>query len=262
RPGGGVGVPGGRRSAGAAARLVLRPVVAHRRVVGLLRLPGDDPVLDVDLPGAGPGAVHPVRGADHLVVTPPVPVEGVAGAATLQAERAVVVRDLGVRHEEPPGRDQRGLQRALDGHLAGGHRLLPAWLGLAVDVLVPARSSPVRPGPAGAGESDDAEASMCDPEELQSRVEFVPNVPPPNWCGNQEHAAFFGRNFRTLTCPNTGAYAGELWWRIIARESRACCSWAPGQEWALTVPGSPALTVPGSPASSGWWWPGAGAAAR
>src|SRR5699024_797450 len=158
--------------------------------------------------------------------------------------------------------DQRGLQRALEGHLAGGHRLLPAWLGLAVDVLVPARSSPVRPGPAGAGESDDAEASMCPPEELQSRVEFVPNITPPNWCGNQEHAAFFGRNFRTLTCPNTGAYDGELWWRIIARESRACCSWAPGQEWALTVPGSPALTVPGSPASSGWWWPGAGAADR
>ena len=67
-PGRRVGVPGERRAARAAAGLVLRPVRPRRRVVGLLGLPGDDPVLDVDLPGARTGAVHPVRGADDLVV--------------------------------------------------------------------------------------------------------------------------------------------------------------------------------------------------
>ena len=75
-PGGGVGVPGERRAARAAARLVLRPVRTDRRVVGLLRLPGDDAVLDVHLPRARAGAVHPVGGAHDLVVAPPVAVEG------------------------------------------------------------------------------------------------------------------------------------------------------------------------------------------
>ncbi len=70
-----VGVPGERRAPRAAARLVLRRVRAHRRVVGLLRLPGDDPVLDVHLPRARPGAVHPVGRAHLLVVPPALPVE-------------------------------------------------------------------------------------------------------------------------------------------------------------------------------------------
>src|SRR6185312_6382166 len=44
----------------AAAGLVLGGVRAGRGIVGLLRLPGDDPVLDVDFPRTRPGAVHPV----------------------------------------------------------------------------------------------------------------------------------------------------------------------------------------------------------
>src|SRR5262249_59434250 len=74
-PRGGVGVPGERRPARAAPRLVLRRARAGRWVVGLLGLPGDDPVLDVHLPRAGSGAVHPVRRPDHLVVPPSLPVE-------------------------------------------------------------------------------------------------------------------------------------------------------------------------------------------
>ena len=73
-----VGVPGEGRAAGAAARLVLRGVRSDRRVVGLLGLPGDDPVLDVHLPRARAGAVHAVRGAHDLVVAPAVAVERVA----------------------------------------------------------------------------------------------------------------------------------------------------------------------------------------
>src|SRR4026209_2189049 len=63
---------GGRR---AAARLVFGDVRPVRRVVGLLRLPGDDPVLDVDLPRAGSGAVDTAGRADDLVVLPAVAVE-------------------------------------------------------------------------------------------------------------------------------------------------------------------------------------------
>src|SRR4029078_9819772 len=75
-PRGRVGVPGEGRALGAAARFVLRPVGADGGVVGLLRLPRDDPVLDVDLPRAGAGAVDAVGRADDLVVLPAVAVEG------------------------------------------------------------------------------------------------------------------------------------------------------------------------------------------
>src|SRR5699024_9541200 len=51
---------------------------------------GDDPVLDVDLPGAGAGAVHAVGGANHLVMAPTVAVEHVARAAALPEHRPAV----------------------------------------------------------------------------------------------------------------------------------------------------------------------------
>ena len=104
-PGGGVGVPGERRTARAAAGLVLGPVGTRGRVVGLLRLPRDDAVLDVDLPRAGAGAVDAVRGAHHLVVAPAVAVEAVARPAALGVQAPSVVGDLGAG-EEPPGADE------------------------------------------------------------------------------------------------------------------------------------------------------------
>ena len=105
-PGGRIGVPGERRAARAAPRLVLRRIRPDRRVVGLLRLPGDDPVLDVDLPRARPRAVHPVRGTDDLVVAPPVPVEDVAFSTTLPVHRPQIHRGF-TAGEEPPGSQQR-----------------------------------------------------------------------------------------------------------------------------------------------------------
>src|SRR5262249_13852831 len=54
---GGVGVPGERGAARAAARLVFGPVGADRGIVRGLRLPGDDAVFDVHLPAARAGAV-------------------------------------------------------------------------------------------------------------------------------------------------------------------------------------------------------------
>ena len=115
-PGRRVGVPGEGCPARAPSRLVLRPVGAGGGVVGLLGLPGDDPVLDVDLPGAGPGAVHAMGRAHHLVVAPAVAVERVALASALLVKGALVGRHGGPR-EELAGADQRTGQRALE---AGG----------------------------------------------------------------------------------------------------------------------------------------------
>src|SRR5690606_16256522 len=50
-----VEVPGVAGTARAAARLVVRHVRPGARIIGLLRLPGDQPVLDVDLPAARSG---------------------------------------------------------------------------------------------------------------------------------------------------------------------------------------------------------------
>ena len=93
-PGRRVGVPGKRGAARATAGLVLGPIRAHRRVVGLLGLPGDDAVLDVDLPRTRPGAVDAVGGTDHLVVAPAVPVEHVALPAAASGDGPQVVGEL------------------------------------------------------------------------------------------------------------------------------------------------------------------------
>ncbi len=90
-PGGRIGVPGKGCPARAASWFIFRTVRAHRRVIGLLGLPGDNAVLDVYLPGTGSGAVHAVRGADHLVMAPAVAVEDVAFSATLPEHRPAVV---------------------------------------------------------------------------------------------------------------------------------------------------------------------------
>ena len=100
-----VGVPGEGCPARAAARLVLGAIGTDGRVVGLLRLPGDDAVLDVHLPGARPGAVHAVRAAYHLVMTPAVPVEDVALAAADLGDGAQVLRHL-AGSEESSGPNQ------------------------------------------------------------------------------------------------------------------------------------------------------------
>src|SRR3546814_6094250 len=70
RPVGAVQVPGIAGAARTAARLVVGQVRAGARIVGLLGFPGDQAVLDVDLPAARAGAVHAVGGAHDLVVLP------------------------------------------------------------------------------------------------------------------------------------------------------------------------------------------------
>ena len=105
-------VPRERRATRAAAGFVLGHVSASRRVVSLLGFPGDDAVLDVDLPRAGTRAVHAMGGAHDLVVAPAVAVEGVAVAAALEEELACVGGRLAAtqpRAECKQGRAGRGL---------------------------------------------------------------------------------------------------------------------------------------------------------
>ena len=90
QPVGAVHVPGVRRAARAAARLVVGHVGPRARVVGLLRLPGDDAALDVDLPAARAGAVDAVGRAHDLVVRPAVAV-GVLPGPVLRGHDAVAV---------------------------------------------------------------------------------------------------------------------------------------------------------------------------
>jgi hypothetical protein len=102
----GVGVPGESSTSGAATRLVFRPVGTDRGVVGLLGLPGNDAVADVDLPGTRTGAVHAVRGPHHLVVTPPISVKHIAGPAAFSEGHSAVVRFL-PSSEEPAQLQER-----------------------------------------------------------------------------------------------------------------------------------------------------------
>ena len=85
-------VPGVARAARTAARLVVRQVGTRAGIVGLLGLPRDDPALDVDLPRAGAGAVHAVRGAHDFVVLPALAV-AVLPLARLVGDDAVAVRE-------------------------------------------------------------------------------------------------------------------------------------------------------------------------
>ena len=71
---GAVEIPAIGRAARAAARLVIGHAGPRARIVGLLRLPGDDAALDVDFPATGAGAVHAVGRAHDLVVLPALPV--------------------------------------------------------------------------------------------------------------------------------------------------------------------------------------------
>ncbi len=66
----GIEIPAVARAARAAARLVVRQIGPRARIVGLLRLPGDDAALDVNLPGARSGAIHAMGRAHDLVVLP------------------------------------------------------------------------------------------------------------------------------------------------------------------------------------------------
>ena len=86
----GVEIPAIAGAARAAARFVVRQLGTRPRIVGLLRLPGHDPALDVDLPRARTGAVGSVCRAHDLVVLPALPV-GVLPAAILFGGDAVAV---------------------------------------------------------------------------------------------------------------------------------------------------------------------------
>src|SRR5699024_7062121 len=119
-PGRGVGVPGEGRAARAPPWFVAGKIVADVGVIGLLRLPRDDPLLDVDLPRARARAVDAVGGADHLVVTPAVAVEHVRFTAAGMGDRAQVLRGLAAAEEPAGAQDRVGGGTVEPGGVAAG----------------------------------------------------------------------------------------------------------------------------------------------
>ena len=61
---------------------------------GLLRLPGDDAALDVDLPGARARAIHAVRGTHDLVVRPAVAIGVLPGAVFTGGQTVTLGKSL------------------------------------------------------------------------------------------------------------------------------------------------------------------------
>src|SRR3546814_700181 len=108
-----VQIPGVAGAARTAARLMVRHVRPGARIIGLLRFPGDQTVLHIDLPAARSGAVGAVRRADDLVVLPALPI-AVLPAPVLVRHDAVAVRELadGLLEEHQPI-DEVGHRRLL-----------------------------------------------------------------------------------------------------------------------------------------------------
>ena len=86
-------------SAQSESALVRALETSAKRIVGLLRLPGDDPVLDIHLPRARPSAVHPVGGTHLPVMPPPLPVELLGAPPAPPVQLAVIFgRSPGVKN--------------------------------------------------------------------------------------------------------------------------------------------------------------------
>src|SRR5690606_38615250 len=89
-----VQVPGIARPARTTTRLVVGQVGPGARIVGLPGFPGHQAVLDVDLPAARTGAVHPVGGPHDLVVLPAPPVAVLPGPVLLLGDAVAVGEGL------------------------------------------------------------------------------------------------------------------------------------------------------------------------
>ena len=99
-PVGRIEIPAVAGAARAAPGFVIGQARSGARIVGLLGLPGHDPALYVDLPGAGPGAVHAVGRAHDLVMTPAASI-GLLPAAILVVHDAVAIGEqFGLAGEE------------------------------------------------------------------------------------------------------------------------------------------------------------------
>ena len=121
----GIEIPAVGGAARAAARLVVGQVGPRARIVGLLGLPGDDAALDVDLPGAGAGAVGAVRRAHDLVVLPALAI-AVLPAAVLRCGDAVAVGE-GLRDLVEEG---QAVEKMAHGRCASLQREVDHWAGV------------------------------------------------------------------------------------------------------------------------------------
>src|SRR5690606_34005905 len=86
-----VGIPRECSSARASPWLLVGHARGCLRIVDRLRLPGDDPVADVDHPRARPRAVHTMCGADLAIMTPAFAIELLGTAAAVPRDGAAVV---------------------------------------------------------------------------------------------------------------------------------------------------------------------------
>jgi hypothetical protein len=107
-----VRVPRERGAPRTPARLVVGAVRVGAWVVDRLALPGDQPVLDVDVPRARAGAVDPVGGAHDLVVAPAVAIGGLPAAAPADQHAPPLGAGLPLAEELVGGDERRARARA------------------------------------------------------------------------------------------------------------------------------------------------------
>ncbi len=70
-----VEIPGVRNAALATTWLVRRETIFEQRIIERLHLPGDDALLDVDVPTAAARAVDAMCAANHFIVLPAVAIK-------------------------------------------------------------------------------------------------------------------------------------------------------------------------------------------
>ncbi len=81
QPVGAVQIPGITRSPRTATRFMVGQLGPGSGIIGLLGFPGHQTVFDIDFPATRTSAIHPVRGADNLVMLPSLPVAVLPGPA-------------------------------------------------------------------------------------------------------------------------------------------------------------------------------------
>ena len=128
-----VGVPGEGSAPRAAPGLDVRHVGSGLRVVGRLRLPGDDAVPHVDHPGAGARAVDAVGGTYLPVVAPAVAVELLGAAVALTDHDTTVPAGLAGSQVADPAEQRSGGPATF----SRGHRAVPRRLCLLRHALSP-----------------------------------------------------------------------------------------------------------------------------
>jgi len=76
-------IPGSTGTTLTTAWFVIRHIGTSAGIISLLGLKGNNTALDINLPTARTGTVHPVGGTDNLVIIPPLAIAIFPGAVFL-----------------------------------------------------------------------------------------------------------------------------------------------------------------------------------